>query len=67
MKQSLLRGEIDFARPEGIDKRYLTVQEQKQTAFVREADKNEAGIAPELGGTVVYRGEQQRAAAVDPF
>ena len=67
MKQSLLRGEIDFARPEGIDKRYLTVQEQKQTAFVREADKNEAGIAPELGGTVVYRGEQQRAKAVDPF
>lgn len=27
MKESLLRGEITFAQPEGIDKRYLTIKE----------------------------------------
>ena len=38
MKDSLLKGEITFAQPEGIERRYLTVKEQKHADFVRDTN-----------------------------
>ena len=57
VQQSLQRGEITFAKAEGIDRRYLSVAEQRAKAFARNPDKTEANIAPEACGTVVFEAE----------
>lgn len=54
MSESLKRGEITFAKAEGIDRRYLSVTEQRATAFTRNPHKTEANIAPEAGGSVAF-------------
>ena len=47
MKQSFLRGEITFAKSEGIDRKYLKVTEMKERSmFEREIDKPEASVRP---------------------
>lgn len=57
VQESLRRGEITFAKPEGIDRRYLSVTEQRTKAFTRNPNKTEANIAPEAGGSVVFEEE----------
>ena len=54
MKESLARGEITFAKREGMDRKYLTVKNIKTVDFVRKPDKTEGNIYPEEGGLVVF-------------
>lgn len=44
MKESLANGEITFKRPEGIDRKYLTVKEQRNPVFKIDKNKVEGGI-----------------------
>ena len=53
MQTSLKRGEITFKKPEGVDRRYQSIKDRKQLAFMRNPDKIEANINPEPNGTVV--------------
>lgn len=52
MQESLLKGEITFAKPEGIDRRYLSVKDSRHLQFVRNTDKPEANVVPEAGGSI---------------
>jgi len=45
---------VTFKAPEGIDRRYLSIHEERQKNFVRNPDKTEANIAPDLDSTVKF-------------
>ena len=57
MHNSLLRGEVTFKRPEGIDRRYVYVKDVKTPIFTRNTNKAEAGIKPEPEGCVKFSEE----------
>lgn len=67
MNESLARGEVTFAKPEGIDRKYLTIQEHHISTFIRDTYKAEANVNPQLGGTVVFEKPKVEVATVDPF
>ena len=67
MNESLARGEVTFAKPEGIDRKYLNVYEQHQSDYVRDNLKAEANVSPEIGGTVIFSKEKKESAAVNPY
>ena len=54
MHNSLLRGEVTFKRPEGIDRRYGYVKDVKTPIFTRNTNKAEAGIKLEPEGCVKF-------------
>ena len=49
---TIMSGEITFKKPEGIDRRYIAVRDVKKAQFTRNPDKPEAGVMPELDGTI---------------
>ena len=57
MHSSLLRGEVKFKKPEGIDRRYTSVKPIKTPIFTRNTNKPEAGIKPEPDGTIKFTEE----------
>jgi hypothetical protein len=57
MHNSLLRGEVTFKRPEGIDKRYASIKSVKTPIFTRNTNKPEAGIKPEPDGSIKFSEE----------
>ena len=57
MKASLQRGEVTFKRAEGIERRYLSIRNEKMPVFNRVLDKPEAGVKPEPDGTIVFAKE----------
>ena len=57
MHESLQRGEITFKRPEGIDRRYVSVSAVRQPEFMRNVDKSEAGVKPEPEGSIKFAEE----------
>jgi hypothetical protein len=67
VQESLRRGEITFARAEGIDRRYLSVTGLRPKAFSRNPDKTEANIAPEVDGSVAFEAEQKGADQLGAF
>lgn len=58
MKESLMRGETTFAKPEGIDRKYLHIKNVKEALFTRNPNKTEAGISPEPHGTIRFAREK---------
>jgi hypothetical protein len=58
MKESLRRGETTFAKPEGIDRKYLHIKDLKHAIFTRNPNKTEAGISPEPKGTVRFESKR---------
>lgn len=56
---SLKRGEITFKKPEGVDRRYKSIREEKQKAFVRNPDKIEASVKPEPFGTILIEASKR--------
>ena len=59
MKNSILRGEITFKKPEGTDKKYLSIKDIKSLDYQRNPDKVEANIFPEPDGTVIIAAKKQ--------
>lgn len=57
MHSSLLRGEVTFKRPEGIDRRYFSVKSEHHPIFTRNTNKTEAGIKPEPDSTIKFTEE----------
>lgn len=53
MQKSLANGELTFKKSQGIDNKYLSIRNEKQTNYQRNPDRIEANIKPEPHGTVV--------------
>jgi hypothetical protein len=60
MKESLARGEITFAKREGMARKYLAVKDLKTLDFMRKPDKTEGNIYPAEGGSVVFEDEEEQ-------
>ena len=67
MKQSLARGEVTFKAAEGVDRRYLSIKDEKQKNFVRNPDKKEANIAPDLDSTVKFEAPKLKSIEKNPY
>lgn len=67
MRESILRGELTFQNAEGIETKYLSIADKKKPQFVRDTDKPEAGIVPELEGTIRVVDNEQRSVEPAPF
>ena len=66
MKRSLARGEITFAKPEGIDRKYFHIRTAKSPDFVRQ-QKTEGNIQLQEGGLMVFEEEEKQLNAEDAF
>lgn len=54
-------------KPEGVDKFYLSIKDEKAKQFERDLEKKEGGVIPECNGTVVYKDKKQKLAEKNPY
>ena len=59
MNESLANGEITFKRPEGIDRKYLTVKELRDPEFKIDKNKVEGGIQLQPDGLFTLQERKQ--------
>ena len=52
-------------RKEGVDKKYLSIKELKQSLFQKDLDKKEGGIQPE--GTIVLKDKKEKKIDRNPY
>ena len=53
--------------PQGIDGKYLSIQDERRPTFERNRDKPEAGVVPEKDGTIVVVDGEKKVVRDDPF
>lgn len=55
-------------RKEGVDKKYLSIKEQKEPIFQKDSMKTEAGISPDLmNGTIKFNDKKQKKRDHNPY
>ena len=50
-----------------MDKKYQSIRNVKKKAFIRNLDKTEAGVKPEMGGTMQFKSENIAKVEPHPF
>jgi hypothetical protein len=67
MKESLRKGELTYAKPEGTDRKYQSIKEVHKPLYTRNTDKPEAGVIPELEGTIRFKDRKKSVQSQNPY
>ena len=67
MHESLRRGELTYKRKEGLERKYLSFKEMKDTGFTRIAEKIEACVNLDKEGSLKFTEEKIGLASIDPY
>lgn len=63
-----LKKTMTYIRKEGVDKKYLSIKEQKEPLFQKNSMKTEAGISPDLmNGTIKFNEKKQKKKDHNPY
>ena len=52
---------------QGIDRRYQSIKDIKEKAFVKDLSKNEANIRPDKGSTIKIAGKKSKQTEPNPY
>lgn len=52
---------------QGIDRRYQSIKDIKEKAFVKDLSKNEANIRPDKGSTIKIAGKKSKKTEPNPY